>query len=78
VNPLLYDVARTPRLGEIRGVLQGDNDLGALINGSLGGSCGAHRGYDAASGLGSVNADALSRAALRAYRHALPRRGLRP
>ncbi len=77
VNPLLYDVARALRLGVVRDVRQGNNDLGKLITGTPIGCCDAHRGYDAASGVGSVNVDALSRAALRAYRHTLPPQALR-
>ncbi len=71
IDPLLYDVSRAPRLGVTREVVRGNDDLGTLINGSPIGCCSAHRGYDDASGLGSVNVDAFSRAGLRAYRHAV-------
>jgi subtilase family serine protease len=77
LNPLLYDVARTPRLGVERSVTIGSNDIGNAAAGTSTGCCSAHRGFDAASGLGSVNVDALSRAALLAGRHRLPSRALR-
>jgi kumamolisin len=76
INPLLYGAASASRLGVIRDVRHGNNDLGKLIFGKRLGCCYSHRGYDAVAGLGSVDVEALSRAAVRAYRHALPRRAL--
>lgn len=64
VNPLLYRSRREVT----RDITTGNNDLGQLINQRPPSCCTAHNGYDLASGLGSVNLDALARAASKAYR----------
>ncbi len=74
VNPLLYDGAAMRRVGVIRGVARGNNDLGRQFFGTPLGCCTAHAGYNDAAGLGSVNVDAFSRAALHAYRTQLVKR----
>jgi subtilase family serine protease len=63
-NPLLYTIARLPGAASvISDVTTGDNDLGRSIDGRPFGCCTAGPGYDAASGLGSVNVGALAGAA---------------
>jgi len=63
-SPLLYELARAdPAAGVISDVTVGDNDLGPSIIGSPLGCCTAGPGYDEASGLGSVDVDALAAAA---------------
>ncbi len=52
LNPLIYGA---PRRSLVRDVRQGSNDLLGL------GCCTAHRGFDRATGLGSVNAAELAR-----------------
>ena len=74
VNPLLYDGGAMRRLGVIREVARGNNDLGRQFFGAPLGCCTAHAGYNDAAGLGSVNVDAFSRAALRAYGSRLVKR----
>ncbi len=65
-NPLLYRVARSRVGGAVfSDVTTNNNDLGPFIgrHRSLG-CCTAHPGYDAASGLGSVNLSNLAAAAI--------------
>ena len=63
-NPLLYGIDKgTSGPSVISDVTTGGNDLGASISGSPLGCCTAGPGYDEASGLGSVNVDALATAA---------------
>jgi kumamolisin len=65
-NPLLYQLAGTGDGPSIfRDVTKGDNDIGPYLpKGQPAGCCTAGPGFDAASGLGSVNVAALDRAAL--------------
>lgn len=72
LNPLIYAIARSRSHATVfRDVIRWDNDLGELIapaaggNGGPAGCCAARRGYDAASGWGSVNVAAFSSAARR-------------
>jgi subtilase family serine protease len=81
LNPLVYEVGREARKGHVSGgnflrdVTRGNNDLGVLTPEDAGGGhklgcCSANRGYDVASGWGSLNlrtlaANALGRYALR-------------
>ncbi len=66
-NPLIYALGRSKRHGQVfDDVTRFGNDVGAYINGngrSLG-CCRARRGFDAASGWGSINVTAFTRAAL--------------
>ena len=63
-NPLLYTVAHLPSGSSIiSDVTTGDNDLGQSVDGRPFGCCTATPGFDAASGLGSVNVGALASAA---------------
>jgi subtilase family serine protease len=75
LNPLLYDLGAAARTRRpvLRDVTRGDNDLGALLPGNVGGGrplgcCDARRGYDWASGWGSLKVLGLARAASRAAR----------
>jgi subtilase family serine protease len=60
VNPLLYELARSPR-SPFRDVVLGDNDVYGV------GCCKAHRGFDRASGWGSLDMARFSAAARRTY-----------
>lgn len=60
VNPLLYALARSKR-SPFRDVVLGDNDVFDV------GCCRAQRGYDRASGWGSIDVARFSAAARRAY-----------
>ena len=60
VNPLLYALARSDR-SPFRDVVLGDNDVFDV------GCCKAHRGFDRASGWGSIDMARFSAAARRAY-----------
>jgi subtilase family serine protease len=63
-NPLLYKIARSKlRHAVFRDVRVGSNDVFAASGRSVG-CCSAKRGFDPASGLGSVNIDALAFAAV--------------
>ncbi|MGK2932277.1 MAG: S53 family peptidase, partial [Solirubrobacterales bacterium] len=68
-NPLLYKFGKGKSAGSVfRDVFQGDNDTGAAIpvaqgGGSPLGCCDALKGYDAASGWGSIKATGLAKAA---------------
>ncbi len=64
VNPLLYEIAREfNSSGAISDVTSNNNDLGAFIPGGNQrplGCCSAQRGYDFASGLGSIDLGKLA------------------
>ena len=63
-NPLLYRIARSATAAfTVSDVISGANDLSANVFGAALGCCGAHVGYDDASGLGSVNLSGLATAA---------------
>jgi len=63
-NPLLYKIARSKlRHAVFRDVRSGSNDVFAVKGHGGVGCCSASRGFDAASGLGSVNIGALMLAA---------------
>lgn len=74
LNPLLYEIGlRGDRDGLFNDVTEGDNDTGAAIPPEQGGTgplgcCTAKPGYDLATGWGSPDVAALSRAAIRAAR----------
>jgi hypothetical protein len=72
VNPLLYRLAAGPGSSRIvHDVTTGSNDIGPGSPGGDGqdlGCCPAHRGYDQASGWGSLKVAAFSDAALSAGR----------
>jgi len=75
LNPLLYELGAVPRFRRsvFRDVTAGNNDVGALLPGNVEGGrplgcCGARRGYDWASGWGSLKVAGLARAASRAAR----------
>jgi subtilase family serine protease len=57
-NPLLYRLGRNGSKGVLRDVVRGSISLGTRC-------CQAFRGYDRASGWGSVNAERLAEIALR-------------
>lgn len=59
VNPLLYRLGRRGGAGALRDIVRGSIELSPKF-----GCCTAHRGYDLASGWGSVNAKRLSAIAL--------------
>lgn len=71
INPLLYGIGKGPDAGSVfRDVTEGDNDTGVMIPPGQGGTgrlgcCDAKRGYDLATGWGSVDVAALSGAARR-------------
>ncbi len=72
LNPLLYALGRgAERSAVFRDVVRWNNDLGELIGPATGGSnqlvgcCAARRGYDAATGWGSLTVPAFSAAARR-------------
>jgi subtilase family serine protease len=80
LNPLVYEVGREARKGKVPGgdflfdVTRGNNDLGVVEPEDAGGGhplgcCSANRGYDVASGWGSLDVRAL--AANAAARYAL-------
>lgn len=82
VNPLLYRLASGPHASRIvHDVTTGSNDIGPGSpggNGELLGCCPAHRGYDQASGWGSLKIAAFSdaaRAAAARARGPAPRHG---
>jgi kumamolisin len=60
VNPLLYELARSKR-SPFRDVVLGNNDIFDV------GCCRAHRGFDRASGWGSIDMAKFSAEARRAY-----------
>jgi subtilase family serine protease len=60
VNPLLYELARSKR-SPFRDVVRGDNDVFDV------GCCRAHRGFDRASGWGSIDIARFSAAARDVY-----------
>jgi subtilase family serine protease len=60
-NPLLYDLGAAGSRA-LRDVSQGDNDVLGV------GCCGAGRGYDTATGWGTVNVSRFALAANRAWR----------
>jgi subtilisin family serine protease len=67
VNPLLYRIAHSSSSGSVLSdVTTGDNDLGPYLTAGAQplGCCTATPGFDAASGLGSVNLAALDRSAI--------------
>jgi subtilase family serine protease len=73
LNPLLYRVGNNPKARDsvFHDVSKGNDDLGALLPEDVGGGfplgcCGARRGYDWASGWGSLKAVGLAKAASRA------------
>jgi subtilase family serine protease len=73
LNPLLYRLgaARRARRGTFFDVRRGDDDLGRLLPANVGGGrrlgcCAAGRGYDWASGWGSLKAVGFAKAAARA------------
>lgn len=73
LNPLLYELGadEKTRRATFRDVTRGNNDLGSLLPKEAGGGhplgcCGARRGYDWASGWGSLKVLGLARAAARA------------
>jgi len=71
LNPLIYQLGRKPRRRALHDIRRGSNDLGAYIPSAAGGGaplgcCKAKPGYDGASGWGSIDIAAFSRAALRA------------
>lgn len=75
LNPLLYRFGanRRARRAVFFDVRQGDDDLGKLLPASVGGGhrlgcCSAGRGYDWASGWGSLKVIAFAKAAARAAR----------
>jgi kumamolisin len=60
-NPLLYGIAHSPTAANvISDVLSNNNDLGPGLIGRPFGCCSATPGFDAASGLGSVNLAGLA------------------
>src|SRR5262249_4780222 len=71
LNPLIYSLARGRSRSRIfRDVVKGNNDLGSYIPEAVGGGaplgcCSAGPGYDLATGWGSVNVAAFSKAAAR-------------
>ncbi len=75
MNPLLYAIYSTPQRGSVfSDVIAGDDDLGPYIldgDGQPLGCCSAKAGFDAASGLGSIDLAALDLAA----QSMLPRSG---
>ena len=63
-NPLLYGIAHSPSAPNvISDVMANNNDLGSGLIGRPFGCCTATAGFDAASGLGSVNMAGLAFAA---------------
>jgi kumamolisin len=75
LNPLLYrpGAGRRARRGAFFDVRQGDDDVGKLLPKNVGGGhrlgcCAAGRGYDWASGWGSLKVAGFARAAARAGR----------
>lgn len=75
LNPLLYRLGakRAARRGAFFDVTRGDNDLGKLLPANVGGGhrlgcCAAGRGYDWASGWGSLKVVGFARSAARAAR----------
>jgi kumamolisin len=75
LNPLLYRLGaqRRARRGAFLDVSRGDNDLGKLLPANVGGGhrlgcCAAGRGYDWASGWGSLKVIGFAKAAARAAR----------
>ncbi len=74
LNPLLYRLgAGRSRRSVFRDVTTGNNDLGPITPAEAGGGrplgcCSATRGYDLATGWGSLKIDGLAKAAARAAR----------
>ena len=73
LNPLLYRLGadRRSRRGVFRDVVRGDNDLGRVLPTNVGGGhrlgcCAAGRGYDWASGWGSLKVIGFAKATARA------------
>lgn len=73
INPLLYALARSPRARTIfNDVVRGSNDIGRWLPATAGGGaplgcCAARRGFDRASGWGSMDLSAFSAHARRAF-----------
>jgi kumamolisin len=74
INPLIYGLGGGSRAKAIADVVTGDNDLGLMLTPPNGdpphplGCCHAKRGYDAASGLGSLRIQGFSKVAQKAAR----------
>jgi len=61
VNPLLYSTVHgSSAASALADVISGDNDISGELFGRALGCCAARTGYDAASGLGSVNLAGLA------------------